>query len=63
MPLGVVMDERICTGFEYAAFCNSFRRYLAHPELLEANFDGSVDPEAVIEAPVAEEKSAEEATV
>lgn len=63
MPLGVVMDERICTGFEYAAFCNSFRRYLAHPELLEANFDGSVDPEDAIKAPAAEEKSAEEATV
>ena len=22
MPLGIVMDERICTGYEYAAFCN-----------------------------------------
>ena len=44
LPLGVVMDERICTGYEYAAFCNSFRYYLAHPELLEENFDGSADP-------------------
>ena len=25
MPLGIVMDERICTGYEYAAFCNDFR--------------------------------------
>ncbi len=50
MPLGVVMDERICTGYEYAAFCNSLRRYLAHPELLEENFDGSVDVETLAEA-------------
>ena len=35
MPLGVVMDERICTGFEYAAFCHDFRKYLRKPELLE----------------------------
>mgnify|MGYP001663698686 CR=1 FL=1 len=28
MPIGVVMDERICTGYEYAAFCNDFRRYV-----------------------------------
>jgi len=50
MPLGIVMDERICTGYEYASFCNSFRRYLAHPELLEENFDGSVDPEVTEES-------------
>ena len=49
MPLGIVMDERICSGHEYAAFCTDFRRYLTHPELLEENFDGSVDE-------VAEEK-------
>ena len=28
MPLGVVMDERICTGYEYAAFYNDFRKFL-----------------------------------
>ena len=38
MPLGVTMDERICTGYEYATFCNDFRRYLKNPELLEAPF-------------------------
>ena len=43
MPLGVVMDERICTGYEYATFCNDFRYYLRHPEELELPFDGSVD--------------------
>ena len=49
MPLGVVMDERICSGHEYAAFCTDFRRYLAHPEMLEENFDGSVDDVAAEE--------------
>ncbi len=49
MPLGVVMDERICSGHEYAAFCSDFRRYLTHPEMLEENFDGSVDVEAATE--------------
>ena len=35
MPLGVVMDERICTGIEYARFSSAFARYLKNPELLE----------------------------
>ena len=52
MPLGVVMDERICTGYEYATFCNDFRYYLRHPEELELPFDGS--------APAAGEAAAEE---
>ena len=52
MPLGIVMDERICTGYEYATFCNDFRYYLRHPEELELPFDGS--------APAAEETAAEE---
>ena len=38
MPLGVVMDERICTGYEYAAFCNDFRKYLRDISLLEKPF-------------------------
>lgn len=38
MPLGVVMDERICTGYEYAAFCNDFRKYLRSPEELETPY-------------------------
>ena len=45
MPLGIVMDERICTGYEYAAFCNDFRKYIRRPELLETPFDGSAAPE------------------
>ena len=51
MPLGVVMDERICTGYEYATFCNDFRYYLSHPQELELPFDGS--------APTAEEAAEE----
>lgn len=35
IPLSVVLDERICTGHEYARFWQSLRRYLRHPELLE----------------------------
>ena len=41
MPLGIVMDERICTGYEYAAFCNDFRKYLRQPELLELPFNAA----------------------
>ena len=41
MPLGIVMDERICTGYEYAAFCHDFRRCLRDPSCLELPFDGS----------------------
>lgn len=29
MPLGIVMDERICTGHEYALFWQTLRRYLS----------------------------------
>lgn len=35
MPLKCVLDERICSGVEYARFWTSFQRYLKHPELLE----------------------------
>ncbi len=36
IPLSVVLDERICTGHEYARFWQTLRRYLRHPELLES---------------------------
>ena len=58
MPLGVVMDERICTGYEYATFCNDFRYYLRHPEELELPFDGSAPAE-----PAAVEEEKEPVTV
>ena len=41
MPLGIVMDERICTGYEYAAFYSDFKGYLRDLSQLETPFDGS----------------------
>jgi hypothetical protein len=35
LPLGVVMDERICSGSYFAMAFNRFREYLANPTLLE----------------------------
>lgn len=35
MPLGVVMDERICSGSYFAVAFRKFRSYLANPETLE----------------------------
>lgn len=57
MPLGIVMDERICTGYEYAAFCHDFRRCLRDLTCLETPFDGS----APTEMPQAEEAAPAEA--
>ena len=39
MPLDIVMDERICTGYEYAAFCNDFHRIVRRPEVLMQSFN------------------------
>lgn len=44
MPIGVVMDERICSGSYYATAFKKFLKYLEHPELLEQK----PDPEKVI---------------
>ena len=41
MPLGIVMDERIATGAEYARFLTAFQRYMRQPELLETRLDGA----------------------
>lgn len=35
MPVGVVMDERICSGNYFAMAFRKFRKYLANPALLE----------------------------
>ncbi|MBO5321388.1 MAG: 2-oxo acid dehydrogenase subunit E2 [Clostridia bacterium] len=35
MPLGVVMDERICSGYYFARAFRVMQRYLKNPELLE----------------------------
>lgn len=36
IPLGVVMDERICSGLYFAKAFRSLKRYLTDPSLLEA---------------------------
>ena len=59
MPMGVVMDERICTGYEYAAFCNDFRKNLRDLEALERPFNGSAPEEP--EGSAAEEQQTEAA--
>ena len=41
IPLGIVMDERICGGVHFAKACARMRRYLQDPRLLE------VPPETV----------------
>lgn len=45
MPLGVVMDERICSGYYYAKAFREMQKYLNNPELLE------VPPEEVLQDP------------
>lgn len=35
VPIKVVMDERICTGHDYAMFYKTMRRFLKNPALLE----------------------------
>ena len=43
LPIGVTMDERICSGSYFASAFRYMKKYLANPELLE------VPPEKVIE--------------
>lgn len=45
MPLGIVMDERICSGSYFSHAFRRFKRYLSNPELLEA------PPEKVVSDP------------
>ena len=35
LPLGVVMDERICSGHYFASAFQNMKRYFANPSLLE----------------------------
>ena len=39
LPLGVVMDERICSGHYFASAFQCMRRYFADPRLLEKTLD------------------------
>ncbi len=43
MPLSVVMDERFCTGHDFAVFYAAFRRYLRHPERMERGYQGTTE--------------------
>ena len=43
LPIGVTMDERICSGSYFASAFRALKKYLANPELLE------VAPEKIIE--------------
>ena len=36
IPIGVTMDERICSGSYFATAFRALKKYLANPELLEA---------------------------
>jgi pyruvate/2-oxoglutarate dehydrogenase complex dihydrolipoamide acyltransferase (E2) component len=42
LPLGIVCDERVASGYGYAKAFHRLKEYLAHPELLE------VPPEKVV---------------
>lgn len=45
IPLGVVMDERICSGSYFASAFRTFRKYLKQPSLMETPLDHVVpDP-------------------
>ena len=35
LPIGIVADERVCSGAHYSAFFSSMNHYLNHPEELE----------------------------
>ncbi len=37
LPVGITVDERVCSGAHYAAFFADVVRYLNHPELLETS--------------------------
>ena len=35
LPMGITLDERVCSGAHYTRFFRDYRHYMAHPELLE----------------------------
>ena len=41
IPLGIVIDERICSGAEYARAVKLLFKYMSNPELLEKKTDSS----------------------
>ena len=48
LPIGGVVDERVCSGAHYARFFNDFKKYLENPALLElepeeVKFDNGIE--------------------
>ena len=48
LPVGIVADERICSGAHYSAFFSDLLKFIANPELLEVppekvNFEAGVE--------------------
>ena len=48
LPLGITVDERVCSGAHYGRFFADMTRYMDHPELLEdppekVRFDGDLE--------------------
>ncbi len=48
LPLGVVMDERICSGHYFANAFQCMRRYFANPALLEMTLDEDLAAENTV---------------
>ena len=48
MPISVVMDERICTGHDYALFNKTLQRFLKNPELLEKGKEAVSEQAAMV---------------
>lgn len=57
LPLGVVMDERICSGHYFASCFQNMRRYFAHPELLEMTLDEDLAAENTVSENGKEDKA------
>jgi len=55
MPLGIVMDERICSGSYFALAFRRMKKYLSNPSLLEA-------PPEVLNIEVPQKKKSKYAT-
>ena len=55
--LGLVMDERICSGHYFASCFQNMRRYFAHPELLEMTLDEDLAAENTVSENGKEDKA------
>ena len=48
LPLGVVLDDRICGGSDFAVAFSSYKTYLNSPELLEVPLDEGAKAESIV---------------